>query len=251
MPGSQAHFIAQVRLSATCRTPLYRSGPCALAASGKRRDIAIGIAVHPGDIVSPDDNGVMVMPKATSGAVMKIAAARDEKETGVIRHPWTEATFPSFRDETPGTEAGRAPFRADGTGKRELVVMKGGRTVSSGKSIAPYPASPHRRKNRRPRHPVGWRACCRKRARRKAVPAFLSSGGRKRLDQIIQQTRFTAEDQLDAWDRTHRRALQFQCGLGKSTPRRAQPEDRSAAGNLADARGQRRFGPSHQPQVAP
>lgn len=46
----------------------------------------MGIAVHPGDIVSPDDNGVMV-PKATSGAVVKIAAARDEKETGVMKAP--------------------------------------------------------------------------------------------------------------------------------------------------------------------
>lgn len=209
MLGSQAHFIAQVRLSATSRMPLYRSGPCALAASGKRRDIAIGIAVHPGDIVSPDDNGVMVMPKATSGAVMKIAAARDEKETGVIRHPWTEATFPSFRDETPGTEARACPFsrrrhrqpRIGGDERRSHGFLR--------QEHRAYPASPHRRKNRRPRHPVGWRACCRKRARRKAVPALLSSGGRKRLDQIIQQTRFTAEDQLDAWDRTHRRALQF------------------------------------------
>lgn len=209
MPGSQAHFIAQVRLSATCRTPLYRSGPCALAASGKRRDIAIGIAVHPGDIVSPDDNGAMVMPKATSGAVVKIAAVRDEKETGVIRPPGRRRHSRAFRDETPATEAGRAPFRADGTGKRELVVDERRSHGFLRQEHRAYPASPRRRKNRRPRHPVGWRACCRKRARRKAVPALLSSGGRKRLDQIIQQTRFTAEDQLDAWDRTHRRALQF------------------------------------------
>lgn len=36
-----------------------------------------------------------------------------------------------------GLRPGRAPFRADGTGKGELAVMKGSRTVSSGsKSIA-------------------------------------------------------------------------------------------------------------------
>lgn len=96
MLGSQAHFIAQVRLSATSRMPLYRSGPCALAASGKRRDIAMGIAVHPGDIVSPDNNGVMVMPKATSGAAVKIAAVRDEKETGVIRGPLDGGDIPEL-----------------------------------------------------------------------------------------------------------------------------------------------------------
>lgn len=56
----------------------------------------MGIAVHPGDIVSPDDNGVMVMPKATSGAVVKIAAARDEKETGVIRAPLDGGDIPEL-----------------------------------------------------------------------------------------------------------------------------------------------------------
>lgn len=171
----------------------------------------MGIAVHPGDIVSPDDNGVMV-PKATSGAVVKIAAARDEKETGVMKAPLDggdilELSGMKHLRLRPGVPLFSAP-----TAKRELVVMKGGRTVSyGGKSIAHilHHLSVSFRKNRRPRHPVGWRACCRKRARRKAVPALLSSGGRKRLDQIIQQTRFTAEDQLDAWDGTHRRALQF------------------------------------------
>lgn len=56
----------------------------------------MGIAVHPGDIVSPDDNGVMVMPKATSGAVVKIAAVRDEKETGVIRGPLDGGDIPEL-----------------------------------------------------------------------------------------------------------------------------------------------------------
>lgn len=59
---SQAHFYCLGEtLSATSRfgMPVYPSGPCALAAIDERRDIAMGIAVHPGDIVSADDNGVM------------------------------------------------------------------------------------------------------------------------------------------------------------------------------------------------
>lgn len=206
MLGSQAHFIAQVRLSATSRMPLYRSGPCALAASGKRRDIAMGIAVHPGDIVSPDDNGAMVMPKATSGAVVKIAAVRDEKETVVIRPPGRRRHSRAFRDETPATETGRAPFRADGTGKRELVVMKGGRTVSSARASRISCITSSAQKS--PAASSCWMAgVLSKASETESRPR--SHGGRKRLDQIIQQTRFSAEDQLDAWDRTHRRALQF------------------------------------------
>lgn len=212
----------------------------------------MGIAVHPGDIVSPDDNGAMVMPKATSGGVVKIAVVRDEKETGVVRPSGRRRHSRAFRDETPATEAGRAPFRADGTGKRELVVMKGGRTVSSGKSIAHIL-----------HHLIGAKIAGR---------VILLDGGR-----VVESERDGKPSPLsyragagNVWIRSSSRPgsprktnlmhgigpiegrfNSISCGLGKSTPRRAQPEDRSVAVNLADARGQRRFGPSHQPQVAP
>lgn len=44
-----------------------------------------GIAVHPGDIVSADDDGVVVVPKATIAAVVKASAAREEKEAQVMQ----------------------------------------------------------------------------------------------------------------------------------------------------------------------
>ncbi|WP_426409433.1 hypothetical protein [Bradyrhizobium ganzhouense] len=43
------------------------------------------VAVQPGDIVSADDDGVMIVPKATRAAVVKIAAARDGKEAGAMK----------------------------------------------------------------------------------------------------------------------------------------------------------------------
>lgn len=36
-------------------------------------------------MVGADDDGVMVIPKATSAAVVKIAAARDGKEAGAMK----------------------------------------------------------------------------------------------------------------------------------------------------------------------
>lgn len=44
-----------------------------------------GVAVHPGDIVSADDDGVVVVPKATIAAVVKASAAREEKEAQVMQ----------------------------------------------------------------------------------------------------------------------------------------------------------------------
>jgi len=44
-----------------------------------------GVAIHPGDIVSADDDGVVVVPQANIAAVVKDSAARDEKEAGVMK----------------------------------------------------------------------------------------------------------------------------------------------------------------------
>lgn len=44
-----------------------------------------GVAINPGDIVSADDDGVVVVPKGTIAAVVKSSAARDEKEAGVMK----------------------------------------------------------------------------------------------------------------------------------------------------------------------
>jgi 4-hydroxy-4-methyl-2-oxoglutarate aldolase len=44
-----------------------------------------GVAIHPGDIVSADDDGVVVVPKTTIAGVVKESAARDEKEAQVMK----------------------------------------------------------------------------------------------------------------------------------------------------------------------
>jgi 4-hydroxy-4-methyl-2-oxoglutarate aldolase len=43
-----------------------------------------GVSVRPGDIVSGDNDGVVVVPKETIAAVVKDAAARDQKEAEVM-----------------------------------------------------------------------------------------------------------------------------------------------------------------------
>ena len=44
-----------------------------------------GVAINPGDIVSADDDGVVIVPKETIAAVVKSSAARDEKEAEVMK----------------------------------------------------------------------------------------------------------------------------------------------------------------------
>jgi 4-hydroxy-4-methyl-2-oxoglutarate aldolase len=47
--------------------------------------IAIGgIAVHPGDIVSADDDGVVIVPKNSIAEVVKSSAEREAKEARVM-----------------------------------------------------------------------------------------------------------------------------------------------------------------------
>ncbi|WP_426441147.1 hypothetical protein [Bradyrhizobium genosp. P] len=58
------------------------------------------IAVQPGDIVSADDDGVMVVPKATSAAVVKNAPARDGKEAGNHEGTLDAGDIRAFGDET-------------------------------------------------------------------------------------------------------------------------------------------------------
>jgi 4-hydroxy-4-methyl-2-oxoglutarate aldolase len=44
-----------------------------------------GIAVHPGDIVSADDDGVVIVPKNDVAEVLKSSADRDAKEALMMR----------------------------------------------------------------------------------------------------------------------------------------------------------------------
>lgn len=44
-----------------------------------------GVTINPGDIVSADDDGVVVVPKGTIAAVVKNSAARDAKEAEIMK----------------------------------------------------------------------------------------------------------------------------------------------------------------------
>lgn len=44
-----------------------------------------GVTINPGDIVSADDDGVVIVPKETIAAVVKNSAARDAKEAEIMK----------------------------------------------------------------------------------------------------------------------------------------------------------------------
>lgn len=115
--------------------------------------------------------------------------------------------------------------------------MKGGRTVSSGKSIAHIL---HHLIGAKIAGRVilldGGRAVESERDGKPSPLSYRAGAGNVWIRSSSRPGSPRKTNLMHGIGRIEGRFSSISCGLGKSTPRRAQPEDRSAPGNLADAR---------------